>query len=45
MPSGHFAWDAYKSGMDSKKAEAAIAPSFLFDHGSLYLVLKSDKAS
>ena len=45
MSSGHFAGDASKSGMELGIAGSARVLSFLFDPGSLFLILKSDTIS
>jgi len=42
MSSGHFAGDAFKSGMGLRMAGSALVLSFLFDLGSLLLIFKSN---
>ena len=45
MSSGHFAGDAFKSGMELGMAGSALVLSFLFDPGLLFLILKPDTIS
>ena len=42
MSSGHFAGDAFKSGMELGMAVSSMALSFLVDPGALFLILKSN---
>jgi hypothetical protein len=40
MSSGHFAGDAFKSGMELRMAVSSPVLSFLVDPGALFLILK-----